>query len=78
MEMEYFVKPGTDEKWFEYWLNERTGWYVKHGIKREHLSVLEHQKAELAHYAKRVCDITFLYPMGWAEVEGLASAPIST
>ena len=73
MEMEYFVKPGTDEKWFEYWLNERTNWYVKLGIKREHLSVLEHKKAELAHYAKRVCDITFLYPMGWAEVEGLAS-----
>ena len=73
MEMEYFVKPGTDEKWFEYWLNERINWYVKHGIKREHLSVLEHEKAKLAHYAKRVCDITFLYPMGWEEIEGLAS-----
>jgi glycyl-tRNA synthetase len=73
MEMEYFVKPGTDEKWFEYWLETRLNWYVKHGIKREHLSILEHEKAKLAHYAKRVCDITFLYPMGWDEVEGLAS-----
>jgi len=73
MEMEYFVKPGTDEKWFEYWLNERMNWYVNHGIKREHLSILEHEKAKLAHYAKRVCDITFLYPMGWEEIEGLAS-----
>ncbi|MDD5190514.1 MAG: glycine--tRNA ligase, partial [Dehalococcoidales bacterium] len=73
MEMEYFVKPGTDEQWFEYWLNERQNWYLKHGIKKEHLSVLEHEKAKLAHYAKRVCDITFLYPMGWEEIEGLAS-----
>jgi glycyl-tRNA synthetase len=73
MEMEFFVKPGTDEKWFEYWLNERTNWYVKHGIKREHLSLLEHEKAKLSHYSKRTCDITFLYPMGWDEIEGVAS-----
>jgi glycyl-tRNA synthetase len=73
MEMEYFVKPGTDEQWFEYWLNERLNWFVKHGIKREHLSLLEHEKAKLAHYAKRVCDITYSYPMGWEEIEGVAS-----
>jgi glycyl-tRNA synthetase len=73
MEMEFFVKPGTDEKWFEYWLNERTNWYVKHGIKREHLSLLEHEKAKLAHYSKRTCDITYLYPMGWEEIEGVAN-----
>jgi glycyl-tRNA synthetase len=73
MEMEYFVKPGTDEQWFDYWLNERLNWHVKHGIKREHLSILEHEKAKLAHYAKRVCDITYLYPMGWEELEGVAS-----
>jgi len=46
MEMEYFVKPGTDEKWFEYWLETRLNWYVKHGIKREHLSILEHEKSQ--------------------------------
>jgi glycyl-tRNA synthetase len=73
MEMEYFVKPGTDGQWFEYWLNERLNWYVKYGIKREHLSILEHEKAKLAHYAKRVCDITYLYPMGWEELEGVAN-----
>ena len=73
MEIEYFVKPGTDEKWFEFWLNERLQWYVKYGIKREHLSILEHEKAKLAHYAKRVCDITFQYPMGWEEIEGIAN-----
>jgi glycyl-tRNA synthetase len=73
MEMEYFVKPGTDEQWFEYWLNERINWHVKYGIRREHLSILEHEKAKLAHYAKRVCDITYLYPMGWDELEGVAN-----
>ena len=73
MEMEYFVKPGTDEKWFEYWLNERLNWYVKYGIKREHLSVLEHEKTKLSHYSKRTCDITYLYPMGWDELEGVAN-----
>jgi glycyl-tRNA synthetase len=73
MEMEYFVKPGTDGQWFEYWLNERLNWHVKYGIKREHLSILEHEKAKLAHYAKRVCDITYLYPMGWEELEGVAN-----
>lgn len=73
MEMEYFVKPGTDGQWFEYWLNERLNWHVKYGIKREHLSILEHEKAKLAHYARRVCDITYLYPMGWEELEGVAS-----
>jgi glycyl-tRNA synthetase len=73
MEIEYFVKPGTDEKWFDYWLNERTNWYVKHGIKREHLSLLEHEKAKLSHYSKRTCDITYLYPMGWDEIEGVAN-----
>lgn len=73
MEIEYFVKPGTDEQWFEYWLNERLNWYVKHGIKREHLSVAEHEKAKLSHYSKRTCDITYLYPMGWDELEGIAN-----
>jgi glycyl-tRNA synthetase len=73
MEMEFFVKPGTEEKWFEYWLNERISWFVKYGIKREHLSLLEHEKAKLSHYSKRTCDITFLYPMGWDEIEGVAS-----
>ncbi len=73
MEMEYFVKPGTDDQWFEYWLNARLDWFVKYGVRREHLDILEHEKAKLAHYAKRVCDIMFLWPMGWEELEGVAS-----
>jgi glycyl-tRNA synthetase len=73
MEIEYFVKPGTDEKWFDYWLEERLNWYVKYGINKEHLQLDEHPKEKLAHYARRCCDITYLFPMGWAELEGIAN-----
>jgi glycyl-tRNA synthetase len=73
MEIEYFVKPATDDKWFEYWLEQRLNWYVKYGIKKEHLKLEEHPKEKLAHYARRCCDITYLFPMGWAELEGIAN-----
>jgi glycyl-tRNA synthetase len=73
MEIEYFVKPGTDEKWYKYWLEERLNWYVKLGIKREHLHLREHRKDELAHYARACSDIEYLFPMGWAELEGIAN-----
>ena len=73
MEIEFFVKPGTDEEWFNYWLEERLNWYVKLGIKRENLRLREHTKGELAHYAKVCHDIDYLFPMGWAELEGIAN-----
>jgi glycyl-tRNA synthetase len=73
MELEYFVKPGTDEKWFNYWVQERFNWYLKLGIKKEHLKLREHEKEELAHYAKGCSDINYLFPMGWAELEGIAN-----
>jgi glycyl-tRNA synthetase len=73
MEIEYFVKPGTDEKWFDYWLEQRLDWYVKYGINKEHLKLDEHIKEKLAHYARRCCDINYLFPMGWAELEGIAN-----
>lgn len=73
MELEYFVKPGTDERWFEYWVNERFNWYLSLGIKREHLRLRRHEKEELAHYAKDCYDIEYLFPMGWAELEGIAN-----
>ena len=73
MEMEYFVKPGTDEEWFDYWVEERWNWYINLGIKKEHLNLREHDKEELSHYSKRTVDIDYLYPMGWAELEGVAS-----
>ena len=73
MEIEFFVKPGTDEEWFNYWLEERLNWYVKLGIKRENLQLRQHLKGELAHYARACFDINYLFPMGWAELEGIAN-----
>jgi len=73
MELEFFVKPGTDEEWFNYWLEERLNWYVNLGIKKEHLQLREHTKGELAHYARACYDIDYLFPMGWAELEGIAN-----
>ncbi len=73
MEIEFFVKPGTDGKWFNYWLEERLNWYVKLGIKKANLHLREHAKGELAHYARACSDIDYLFPMGWAELEGVAN-----
>jgi glycyl-tRNA synthetase len=73
MEIEYFVKPGTDEQWFRYWLEERFNWYVNLGIKRQNLRLREHMHHELAHYAKCCYDIEYLFPMGWSELEGIAN-----
>ncbi len=73
MEMEYFVKPGTDEEWFEYWVNERFNWYLKYGVKRENLRLFEHEKAKLAFYSKGTTDIEYNYPFGWGELEGIAN-----
>lgn len=73
MEIEFFVKPGTDKEWFSYWLEERLNWYVKLGIKKESLRLHQHTKRELAHYARECYDIDYLFPMGWAELEGIAN-----
>ena len=73
MEIEYFVKPGTDEQWLESWLEERLSWYVDHGIRRENLRTRRHGEDELAHYAKDCYDIEYRFPWGWAELEGVAN-----
>ncbi len=73
METEFFVKPGTDEEWFNYWLEERLNWYVKLGITKENLRLRQHSKEELAHYARACYDIDYLFPMGWSELEGIAN-----
>ncbi len=73
MELEYFVKPGTDEAWFDYWVKERFEWYIKLGMKKENLRLCQHGKDELAHYAKDCYDIEYLFPMGWSELEGIAN-----
>lgn len=71
MEMQFFVKPGTDEKWMDTWKEERLNWYLKYGFKKENLKFHEHTKDELAHYAKGAFDIHFKFPIGWEEVEGI-------
>jgi len=73
MEIEFFVRPGSDKRWFDYWIEERTNWYVKLGIKKENLRLRQHSKEELAHYARECYDIDYLFPMGWAELEGIAN-----
>ncbi len=73
MEIEFFVKPDTDDDWFNYWLEERRNWYVNLGIKKENLRLREHAKEELAHYAKKCSDIEYQFPMGWSELEGIAN-----
>ncbi len=73
MEIEFFVKPGTDEEWYAKWVDERFGWYIKFGIKKENLRKREHEKGELAHYAKACTDIEYQFPFGWSELEGIAN-----
>jgi glycyl-tRNA synthetase len=71
MEMQYFVKPGSDDDWFEYWKEERLKWYERLGIRKENLYFHQHSEKELAHYAKAAFDIEFKFPFGWSEIEGI-------
>jgi len=72
MEVEYFVKPGTDEEWLHKWVQDRFDWYVGLGIRPENLRLRQHASDELAHYAKDCYDIEYRFPWGWAELEGIA------
>jgi glycyl-tRNA synthetase len=72
-EMEFFVPPDEDERWFDFWVNERFQWYLDFGISRDHLRLREHDPKELAHYAKATTDVEYLYPFGWGELEGIAN-----
>ena len=73
MEIEFFVKPGTDEEWYQRWVDERFRWYLDWGINKENLRLRDHASTELAHYAKSCVDIEYLFPMGWCELEGIAN-----
>ena len=76
MEMEFFVEPGTDEEWHQYWINERTRWYTDLGIAKDNLRHYEHPKEKLSHYAKRTVDIEYRFEFGgseWGELEGIAN-----
>ncbi|MGH2572697.1 MAG: glycine--tRNA ligase [Actinomycetota bacterium] len=73
MEMEFFVEPGTDEEWFEYWVNQRFQWFVDLGVRKENLRLRPHEPDELAHYAKAATDVEYEFPFGWSELEGIAN-----
>ncbi len=74
MEMEFFVEPGKDEAWHEYWIEERWNWYTNLGLKEENLRRYEHPKEKLSHYSKRTVDLEYNYAsVGWSELEGIAN-----
>ncbi len=76
MEMEFFVQPGTDETWHEYWLEQRWNWYVELGIDPNNLRFYEHPKHKLSHYSTRTVDIEYRFGFGgsdFAELEGIAN-----
>jgi len=76
MEMEFFVQPGTDEEWHDYWLDQRWDWYVDLGLNPENMRRFEHPKEKLSHYSKRTVDIEYRFRFAgseWAELEGVAN-----
>jgi len=71
MEMQYFIHPSEDAKWFDYWKEQRWQYYLDLGIRKEKLRMHEHAEDELAHYAKNAVDVEYEYPFGWKELEGI-------
>ncbi len=71
MEMQYFVEPGSEDRWFEYWREQRWNWFLGYGMTSDVIRLKPHDK--LAHYAKAAVDIEFQFPFGWGEVEGIHS-----
>jgi glycyl-tRNA synthetase len=75
-EIEFFCEPGTDEEWYQKWRQARFEWYTNLGIKKDNLRFREHEKDELAHYAKGCVDVEYKFPFGsgdWQELEGIAN-----
>ncbi|WBT08133.1 glycine--tRNA ligase [Corynebacterium sp. SCR221107] len=76
MEMEFFVKPGTDEEWHQYWIDARHQWYIDLGVNPDNLRLYEHPKEKLSHYSKRTVDIEYAFNFlnsKWGELEGIAN-----
>jgi glycyl-tRNA synthetase len=71
MEMQFFVKPGSDSEWFEHWREWRMAWHLALGLAPARLRWHEHGPGELAHYAKAAYDIEYEFPFGWNEIEGV-------
>src|ERR1700759_3386982 len=73
MEMEFFVPPDQAQRWFEHWLEQRMNWYLKLGIRADHLRLRPHDPDELSHYSSGTSDVEYLFPIGWSELEGIAN-----
>ncbi len=73
MEMEFFIKPGSDQQWHEYWVSERIRWYQSIGLPAESITKYVYGKDELAHYASACVDIMYAFPFGVQELEGIAA-----
>ena len=73
MELEYFVVPGSDEKWFDYWVDNRLNWWIDQGISKNQLKLLQVKKEELSHYSSATVDIMYTFPHGEEELEGIAN-----
>jgi len=71
MEMQFFIPPAEDDKWFEYWREQRWQWYLDLGIREDRLRWHEHGPNDLAHYAKKAYDIEYEFSFGWKELEGI-------
>lgn len=73
MELEFFIEPATEKKWFTYWLEKRMQWYKNLGLSAKNLRFYQHPQEKLAHYSNMTTDIEYQFPFGWGEIEGIAS-----
>jgi glycyl-tRNA synthetase len=73
MEIEFFVKPGEDEKWHQYWVERRLAWWKEQGLSVNNLKLFQQSKEELAHYSKATVDILYQFPHGFEELEGISN-----
>jgi glycyl-tRNA synthetase len=73
MELEFFVAPGSDEEWHEYWVEKRLAWWIKQGVSNKNISLYAVPKNELSHYSKKTTDLMYEFPHGLEELEGIAN-----
>lgn len=73
MEMEYFCRPEESDEWFQYWLDERLGWYQTLGMNPDNIRLRHHEDDELSHYSSGTADVEYRFPWGWDELEGIAN-----
>ena len=71
MEMQFFINPADDKKWYDYWKGERLQWFKSLGMSEGKLRYHDHPPSKLAHYAKEATDIEYQFPFGWGEIEGI-------